>query len=160
MPSIREAKANDREEMAALHRRSIRELAAEEHSPAEIEAWASFPEPSVYPIDDPDVIVLVAERGGELVGLGELDVPGGEIARCYVDPEHAGAGVGRALYDALEQRARAAGLDSLYVESSRNAAGFYERMGFERTGTHAKELTPEAADPVETMVVDLEQPLS
>lgn len=159
MPEIRVAEPNDCEGMAALHRRSIRELAAAEHSAAEIEAWASFPEPSIYPIGDPEVVVLVAERDGELAGFGELDVPAGEITRCYVDPEHAGAGVGRAIYLALEQRAEVAGLHSLYVESSRNAAEFYERMGFERTGTHTKELAPSETDSVETVVVDMEQPL-
>lgn len=159
MPEIREAEPGDRGNLADLHRRSIRALAAEEHSAAEIDAWASFPDRSIYPVDDPDVLVLVAEREGELAGFGELDIPEGEIARCYVDPAHTGAGVGRAIYDALEQRARAAGLDSLYVESSRNAAGFYERMGFERTGTHEKELCPDDAGPVATTVVDMEQSL-
>lgn len=159
MTELREATSDDRTTLATLHRRSIRELAADEHGPAEIEAWASFPEPSIYPIAEPDVAVLVAERDGEIAGFGELDVRGGEVARLYVDPGHAGRGVGRRIYEALAASAAEAGLESLYVESSRNAAPFYERMGFERTGTHRKELAPADADPVETDVVDMERSL-
>lgn len=159
MPTIRTARDDDRTALAALHRRSIRQLAAPEHSAAAIEAWASFPEQSVYPIDDSDVSVLVAERSNEIAGFGELDVRNGEIARLYVDPAWAGAGVGRTLFEAIADEADEVGIESLYVESSRNAAGFYELVGFERTGTHSKDLTPDDAESVETEVVDMEQSL-
>ena len=158
MTRIREANREDRPVLASLHRRSIRALAADEHSPVVLDAWAAFPEPSVYPIDDSDVAVLVAERDGDIAGFAELDVPGGELARLYVHPGHAGQGVGRSLFEALADRAVEAGLESLYVESSRNAADFYERMGFERTGTHTKNLRPDGAEPVET-VVDMKRSL-
>lgn len=169
MPGLREATNDDRARLAAVHRRSVRDLASDAHSAAEIEAWASFPDPDVYPIDEPTVDVLVAEAGPSadgtatadpgIAGFAELDRQAGEITRCYVAPEHAGAGVGRALLERLVDRARTAGIESLYVESSRNAAGFYEHMGFERTGTHTKSLAPDGDPAVETTVVDLERSL-
>lgn len=157
MTTIRDGTDDDRDVLADLHRRSIRELADGEHSDAQIEAWSAYPEPSVYPIDDPDVAVLVAERDGDVAGLGEVDVSAGELSKLYVGPDHARAGVGRALCEAMIERAEEAGIETLSVEASRNAAPFYERMGFERVGRHTKDLQRDDAKTVETEVVEMER---
>ncbi|AGN02944.1 GCN5-like N-acetyltransferase [Salinarchaeum sp. Harcht-Bsk1] len=61
-----------------------------------------------------------------------LDEPAdGGIRAVYVDPDHAGEGVGSALLRRLEVEARDEGLDSLGFLASVNARGFYERHGYE-----------------------------
>mgnify|MGYP000002104282 CR=1 FL=1 len=60
---------------------------------------------------------VVAETGGELAGCGALHVfwdDLGEIRTLAVSESHKGKGVGGAILDALEQRARTLGLKKLF----------------------------------------------
>ena len=60
-----------------------------------------------------------------------------EIKRMYVRPEFRGLKIGRRLLDALEARARAAGLHIARLEtgvSQPEALGLYEEAGFRRRG--------------------------
>ncbi|HEX7290043.1 MAG TPA: GNAT family N-acetyltransferase [Conexibacter sp.] len=79
--------------------------------------------------------VLVAERGGELVGLVvlEVDAEGFVVDNVAVDPAHAGTGVGRALLRAAEAEAARAGFDSIYLythERMTENIALYERIGY------------------------------
>ena len=79
--------------------------------------------------------VLVASRGGELVGLVVLQV-GGEgfvVDNVAVDPALHGTGVGRALLERAEAEARRAGFDSvaLYThERMTENLALYTRIGY------------------------------
>jgi GNAT superfamily N-acetyltransferase len=97
-------------------------------------------------IESGDGAVLVAELGGEVVGVCQLIVfrhlqaRGGlcaEIESLHVHPDHRGHGIGTALMrDALEH-ARARGCYRVQLTSNaarRDAHRFYERLGF--TPTH------------------------
>ncbi|MFC8077260.1 GNAT family N-acetyltransferase [Streptomyces sp. NPDC057307] len=87
------------------------------------------------------VVNLVAQRDGAVVGWGcfgprrDQDVPdtAGELYALYVRPEHASTGVGRALTDALVERATTDGFDRLVLwvlEENARARRFYEKAGF------------------------------
>ncbi|MEI4470623.1 GNAT family N-acetyltransferase [Frigidibacter sp. MR17.24] len=87
--------------------------------------------------------VLVAERGGEILGTGALvrDAGGAEIRSLFVAPAAQRGGIGRAL---MARLAEAAGADGgadggpavvLRLQSSLTARGFYERLGFVVTAT-------------------------
>jgi ribosomal protein S18 acetylase RimI-like enzyme len=79
--------------------------------------------------------VIVAERGGEIVGLVVLGVDdeGFFVDNVAVDPSHQGIGVGRALLEHAEVAAREAGFDSIYLYThermSENLA-LYSRIGY------------------------------
>ena len=79
--------------------------------------------------------VLVAERGGELVGLVVLGVDdeGFYVDNVAVDPAHERTGVGRALLSAAEAEAARAGFDAIHLYThermSENIA-LYERIGY------------------------------
>ncbi|HET9507858.1 MAG TPA: GNAT family N-acetyltransferase [Gaiellaceae bacterium] len=79
--------------------------------------------------------VVVAERGGAVVGLVVLQVgdEGFVVDNVAVDPAHKGSGVGRALLERAEAEARRAGFDSvaLYThERMTENLALYERIGY------------------------------
>jgi len=102
---------------------------------------------------DPSRDVLVAEAAGQLVGYtmlvagepADADVaaavrirPTVELSKCYVHPDHHGAGVAAALMAASIERATARGGRSLWLgvnQLNARAQRFYGKSGFERVGT-------------------------
>lgn len=58
----------------------------------------------------------------------------GKVERVAVLESYRGTGVGRALMDALEDVGRERGFESFLLHSQTQAAGFYERLGYERFG--------------------------
>jgi ribosomal protein S18 acetylase RimI-like enzyme len=93
---------------------------------------------------DPSSWVYVALKGDVVVGVAsvhvmsilERDDPIARITAMVVDEEARGGGVGRALLDRLEERARAEGCDKIDLTTRyerEGTAAFYRRMGFEDT---------------------------
>ena len=82
-------------------------------------------------------IVIVAERD-RVCGVASLSVDHSrtaEIEGLWVDPDSMGRGVGRALFNELARRARAAGAEAIRIASDPQAEGFYLRMGAVRVGS-------------------------
>lgn len=104
------------------------------HDPAILAAWLSnkTPENVAAWISAPDAHAWGAYRGKATIGFALLTHA--TLALCYVLPQALHQGVGRALLQAAEARARAAGVAVLGLESTRTAAAFYRRNGFEPVG--------------------------
>jgi len=100
---------------------------------------------SLREIDAAGGVVLVAELGGEVVGVCQLIVfrhlqaRGGrcaEIESVHVHPDHRGCGVGTALVRDAVGRARALGCYRVQLTSDarrQDAHRFYERLGLSPT---------------------------
>ena len=75
--------------------------------------------------------LVVAEIDGDVAGLYQLQVRGddSELLKLYVDPKHLGHGLGRVLFEAAGDEARARGATRMIIESDPSAAPFYQRMG-------------------------------
>jgi ribosomal protein S18 acetylase RimI-like enzyme len=95
---------------------------------------------------EPDVIVLVAERGGEVLGYTYAGVegndymalrgPAGVLHDIVVDPAHRGQGVGRMLLDATLAALASRGAPRFVLSTAdRNepAQRLFARAGFRRT---------------------------
>ena len=80
--------------------------------------------------------VFVAIVGDRIAGCCALVVNDSlaEIEHMWIKPEHIGAGVGRALFDQVRDRANELHLPALELSADPNAEGFYERMGAARVG--------------------------
>jgi ribosomal protein S18 acetylase RimI-like enzyme len=79
--------------------------------------------------------VIVAERGGEILGLVVMGVDdqGFFVDNVAVDPSHQGIGVGKALLEHAESAARDAGFDSVYLYTHERMVenlALYERIGY------------------------------
>ncbi|MFJ9819220.1 GNAT family N-acetyltransferase [Streptomyces sp. NPDC101151] len=89
------------------------------------------------------VVNLVAERDGEVVGWaahgpyrdGEVRTGDAELYAIYLDPAHAGSGVGRALLaESVEQCSPYPRLFLWVLKENTRARRFYERAGFRPDG--------------------------
>lgn len=87
-------------------------------------------------------IFYVAETAGSIVGCGDwtsappgdgVTVDGLARARHFaVDPDQAGTGIGRAIFERVSNDACAVGAVRIQALSSLNAEPFYKRMGLDR----------------------------
>jgi len=97
-------------------------------------------------LDEPNTIVLVADRDGEVLGYSYADVegndymslrgPAGVVQDIVVDPAHRQNGVGRMLLDATLEALNARGVPRVVLSTAeRNvpAQRLFERAGFRRT---------------------------
>ena len=134
MVTVRRARPEDGEEIGRVHRDSIRGLCGGHYAPEKIEVWARPRPPGHYERAILGKDFYVAEESGEIVGFGVLDAETREVEAVYVGPSAAGRGVGMKILRTLEGRARELGLESLRLDSSLNAVGFYERAGFRVEG--------------------------
>jgi len=97
-------------------------------------------------LDEPNVIILVAERDGEVIGYTYAGVegndymalrgPAGVLYDIVVDPAHRGYGVGRMLLDATLEALKARGAPRVVLstaEKNHTAQRLFDRAGFRRT---------------------------
>ncbi|MFC4450135.1 arsenic resistance N-acetyltransferase ArsN2 [Halorussus aquaticus] len=75
---------------------------------------------------------FVGREDAEFVGIGGVEPHGsnGLLRSVVVAEPHRGQGYGTALCDALEDRARTSGIETLYLLTT-TAAAFFRRRGYE-----------------------------
>lgn len=164
--TVRDASTEDAGAVVEAHVSAIEAAGPDAYDDRQVDAWAERPggaEPYRENARAGDEVFVVAERpipgapeGGAaaadrgVVGFGHLRPPAvrddpdpgeGEVTAVYVHGDHQGTGVGRALLDHLEARARERGLDALVLWSSLNAVEFYEGHGYERVREAVHETT-------------------
>jgi putative acetyltransferase len=116
--------------LAEIFRAAIEELAADDYSEAQQEAWASTADDlEEFGAKLAGDLTLVATYGGAAVGFTSL-ADNSRIDMLYVHPAAAGQGAAAMLCDALEKLATARGTKKLTVETSDTARGFFEKRGF------------------------------
>jgi putative acetyltransferase len=116
--------------LAEIFRAAIEELAVEDYSEAQREAWASTADDEAgFGAKLAGELTLVATYGGSPVGFGAL-ADNTTIDMLYVYPAAAGQGAGAMLCDALEKLAAARGTKELTVDASDTARAFFQKRGF------------------------------
>jgi ribosomal protein S18 acetylase RimI-like enzyme len=97
-------------------------------------------------LEEPNIVILVAERDGKVIGYTYSGVegidymslrgPAGVIYDIVVDPDHRQQGVGRVLIDATLEVLKGKGSPRVVLSTAeRNAAAqrLFDRAGFRRT---------------------------
>ena len=129
--SLRPALPADAPVLAELFRASIEELAQEDYSDAQIEAWAATADDqAAFAHRLASALTIVALRGGAIVGFASLkgaDV----IDMLYVHPNEVRKSVATQICDALEILAAARKTTILKVDASDCAMGFFAMRGYE-----------------------------
>jgi putative acetyltransferase len=116
--------------LVEIFRASIEELANEDYSDAQREAWAAAAEDEdAFGARLSSQLTLLGTIGGSPVGFASLKIPG-DIDMLYVHPAVARRGVGRMLVDALEKLAVARGAERLSADVSDSAYEFFKALGF------------------------------
>jgi putative acetyltransferase len=129
-PALRPYLAADTPVLAAIFVAAIEELAGEEYSAAQQQAWAAA-------ADDEGqfgqrlggALTLVATLQNSPVGFAALK-GADHIDMLYVHPGAAGQGVASMLCEALEKLAGGRGAKSLTVDASDNAQPFFAKRGY------------------------------
>lgn len=124
---IRPARPGEHVALTELAFRSSREIWGypDDFMAWEPEAIAVEPE---YIVND---VVSVLEQDGRPLGFSMLrgTPPEIELSRLMVEPDRAGQGIGRALWEHAVARARALGANAITLDADPNAEPFYLRMG-------------------------------
>lgn len=116
--------------LAAIFVASIEELAEDDYSDAQREAWASAAEDEAkFGKRLANQLTLVATVGGSPVGFVSLKGKD-HLDLLYVLPGFARQGVATALCEALERLAGARGATALTVEASDTAEPFFAKRGY------------------------------
>lgn len=116
--------------LVEIFRASIEELAAEDYSDAQLEAWASAADDeAAFGKRLGEQLTLIATLAGSPVGFASLK-GNDTIDMLYVHPAAAGQGVASMLVDALEKLAGARGAGKLTVEASDTAEHFFQKRGY------------------------------
>jgi GNAT superfamily N-acetyltransferase len=98
-----------------------------------LELSASFSEQEIRSLAGRrEFFVYEEEEEGRLAGVIGLEGTG--VYDFFVAPDRQGRGVGRALLGFVEELARQRGIEELHLSSSLTAMGFYERLGYRKTG--------------------------
>jgi putative acetyltransferase len=116
--------------LAEIFRAAIEELAADDYSETQQEAWAAAADDEeAFGVKLAHELTLVATYGGAAVGFASL-ADNKRIDMLYVHPAAAGQGAGAMLCDALEKLAGARGAKDITVDASDAARGFFEKRGY------------------------------
>lgn len=139
--TIRSATEADVEAIRAVAERSwttdYPDILTRETAEAAVTDWYA-PEEIAAELRDSRTLVLVAERGGDVVGFAHatwLDADReGYVLRLYVHPEHRRAGLGRELLEATCEGLAERGVErvnAMVLSANERGRAFYDAFGFE-----------------------------
>ncbi len=149
---IRRAKPDEADELTEIAHAAKRHWGYPENW---IEHWKNDLTITSEFIANHETFVAVADE--KIVGCCAivLSESAAELEHMWIKPEHIGAGVGRALFLYVKERAANLGVPALEISSDPNAEGFYRRMGAARIGDVQSEIEGKPRV-LPRMTVDLE----
>lgn len=130
MTTLRPYLPTDRETLAILMQAAIEELAVDDYTEDQRDAWAAAAETEAFAKALATGLTLVAlDDDQDIVGFAVL-VQNRAVAHVHVHPDLIGNGIGRMLVEALAKLAVARGGDAVTADATDNAKGFFLKLGF------------------------------
>ena len=128
---IRRAHPNDAEVLTAIAHAAKRHW---DYPEDWIEQWKLDLTIAPEFISEHEVFVALVDQ--KIVGCCALVLNNSlaEIEHMWMQPEHMGTGIGRALFEHAKRRAEERGAEVLELSADPNAEGFYQRMGARKIG--------------------------
>lgn len=127
---IRRATVSDANAISDVHAASIRGLARQHYSGEQIATWIGNRSSLSYLAPIVHKFVLVHEDDSRVRAFAQLNLETSTVEAVYVEPKYARKGIGASLVVVLETYALNTGVIELRLDSSLNAVGFYERLGY------------------------------
>ncbi|MBB4421527.1 putative acetyltransferase [Bradyrhizobium sp. CIR48] len=115
--------------LAAIFTASIEELTGDDYSEAQQQAWMEVADSEEFGKQLASDLTLIATLDGSPVGFASLR-GNDHIRMLYVHPAASGQGIATMLVDALEKLAGGRGAQSLNVDASDTAQGFFAKRGY------------------------------
>ena len=128
-PALRPFLPDDVPLLAAIFTASIEELTGDDYSEAQQQAWMETAEDEEFGNRLASDLTLIATLEGTPVGFASLRGTD-HIRMLYVHPAVSGQGIATMLVDALEKLAGGRGAQSLIVDASDTAQGFFAKRGY------------------------------
>jgi putative acetyltransferase len=128
---LRPLTSDDRVHVARIFFCAVHEGARDHYTFEQRLAWGGEAvDPEAWRDRLEEAMGFMAERDGEPVGFMTVDETG-LVDLAFVLPSMAGQGIGTRLYRAVEDQARALGVQVLTTEASKVSKPFFERQGWE-----------------------------
>jgi len=128
---VRKFKRGDEQELWLLFYNTIHNINARDYNTTQIQAWA--PDDidmcfvaSKYQSINPFVVI----KNKQIVAYADIQA-NGYIDHFYCHHDYQGQGIGRVLFNTLENTAREAGIQTMFSNVSITARAFFQAMGFE-----------------------------
>ena len=122
----------DANELTDIFHHAVHQIGSLDYSEIQVAAWSPEPvagEKFNQRVSDGRDVWVAVDEDEKPIGFIELE-RNGHIDCFYCSPEHAGRGVGAALYRRLEAVAIERGIKLLFVEASEAAQRFFMKVGF------------------------------
>jgi len=135
------AKLSDYEEIYAVMQTSARELSRQAYSDQLKGTFDKFylditPKYIRQTLENQHSYTLVAKNKNKIVGFIQLKFHNkiGNVSHLYILPGYEGNAIGTHLFGLVKERALQLNISKLYIESTLNALGYYEKLGFINKG--------------------------
>lgn len=126
---IRKANKNDIEIAWEIRKESIKAECTNHYSPELIDLWLNGSLPDDFAAELESNFYVVTQNQ-EIIGLGALSYSETKIYALFTKPQFMGKGVAKKMMKYLEALAVKNKLDTVYLDSTLNAASFYRSLGY------------------------------
>ncbi len=131
--TLQEYRPEDLPAMERLFYDTVHTVCAGDYSEEQLSAWADGQaDGDAWNQSFLAHYTITAWMEGVLAGFADLDESGSVpyLDRLYVHKDYQKRGIGRALAEAMEEKARAAGAEEITVHASITARPFFEQLGY------------------------------